>query len=170
MCVCDRRISHFTGTRGRSRGGGNTGLVVRDIEPRCYLPNLVHSILIYCENVSFVGVREDSPRRNRDDHACDDPIVIKSVMVPFWSGTLKSTRSRTSAPWRSMSRIVFVILYPRFATRLVRSIMRFEKPHSLSYQAMTFAIFDPIVWVDRASMMLELGLPTRSLDTSGSSV
>ena len=39
--------------------------------------------ILYCENVSFVGVREDSPRRNRDDHARDDPIVIKSVMIPF---------------------------------------------------------------------------------------
>src|SRR5690606_31874482 len=44
-------------------------------------------------------------------------------------------------------------------TSAARSIMRFEKPHSLSYQAKTFTIVSPRTWVRVPSTVLEAGLP-----------
>src|SRR5580765_3561454 len=51
----------------------------------------------------------------------------------------------------------------------MRSTSRHEYPHSLSYQPITFTCL-PCAIVERPSMMHELGLPTTSDDTIGSSV
>src|ERR1019366_4369356 len=56
------------------------------------------------------------------------------------------------------------------ATSWPSSTMRFEKPHSLSYQAKTLANRSPITWVMVASKIDEAGLPMKSPLTSGSSV
>ena len=48
--------------------------------------------------------------------------------------------------------------------------MRFEKPHSLSYQAKTLANLSPRTFVIVASKMLEAGFPMKSFETSSSSV
>src|ERR1700690_166642 len=55
------------------------------------------------------------------------------------------------------------------ATSWARSIMRFEKPHSLSYQLKTLAKRSPTTCVSVASKIDECGSPMKSLETSGSS-
>src|SRR5206468_12847205 len=54
------------------------------------------------------------------------------------------------------------------ATRPTRSTRRFEYPHSLSYQPMTFTRL-PMVMVERESKTQENSEPTTSLETMGSS-
>jgi hypothetical protein len=48
--------------------------------------------------------------------------------------------------------------------------MRFEKPHSLSYQAKTLAMSPSTTLVRGASTIEEAGLPRKSIETSSSSV
>src|SRR4030042_1609917 len=50
-----------------------------------------------------------------------------------------------------------------------KSTIRLEKPHSLSYQEIIFAIFPPITFVDRPSTIEEWGFPLKSMETRGSS-
>ena len=45
--------------------------------------------------------------------------------------------------------------------------MRFEKPHSLSYQLWTSTRSPPTTWVWAASTIDECELPMKSVDTSG---
>ncbi len=52
---------------------------------------------------------------------------------------------------------------------VIRSTRRFEKPHSLSYQEMTFA-WRPWAIVSFESKIDEYGLPTMSCETISSSV
>src|SRR5689334_13950805 len=59
--------------------------------------------------------------------------------------------------------------YSFFATKLTRSRTRQEYPHSLSYQAVTFARSPSITLQNGASMMDEYGFPRKSTETSGSS-
>ena len=87
-----------------------------------------------------------------------------SVTLPCSSsGTLKSTRMKTRLPPRSRLSMVLSAMVQRLwlaAMRyLARSTMRFEKPHSLSYQAKTFAKVSSMTWVFVASKIDERGLP-----------
>ncbi len=74
------------------------------------------------------------------------------VTTPLLTGTFRSSRIRTRLPRRSVSviRRTF-ILDEAFDHAMVVSSMRFEKPHSLSYQAQTFTRLPSITLVSVAS-------------------
>ena len=96
-------------------------------------------------------------------------IRASSVTAPSWSGTFRSRRTKTRRPAtspRSSSVRRRTGAYSERATRSTRSTSRFEYPHSLSYQPMTFATA-PIAIVDAASNVHEAGLPTMSDETIG---
>ncbi len=85
----------------------------------------------------------------------------RSVTTPFAIGTLKSSRisTRRSARSRSVIRIAFIGLFqPARDQASVVSSMRFENPHSLSYQAQTLTSVPPSTFVSCASTVPEAGL------------
>ena len=62
------------------------------------------------------------------------------------------------------------MLSPAWPSRAAVSTMRFEKPHSLSYQLTTRTSLPSITAVSRLSTVELAGLWLRSIETSGSSV
>ena len=58
----------------------------------------------------------------------------------------------------------------RAASFFIRSTMRHEKPHSLSYHERTLTMLPPMTMVQPASKILEWLSPTMSVSTIGSSV
>ena len=82
------------------------------------------------------------------------------VTLPSAIGTLKSSRMSTRLPAssRSVIRIAFIEPQPARDQARVVSSMRFENPHSLSYQAQTFTSVPPSTFVSCASTVPDAGL------------
>ena len=115
--------------------------------------------------------RRGSPARPRSSRSSsvgsDARMRVSSATSPSSSGTFRSERTSTTLPATSASRT------DRGTRTLeslgIRSTSRHEKPHSLSYQPITFTCL-PCAIVESPSMMQECGLPTMSDETIGSSV
>src|SRR5512143_1970857 len=98
--------------------------------------------------------------------------TISIPRTPATSGRKARTKAAASPA------VLYIFQFPamtgtriQFAldTYFARSTRRQEYPHSLSYQASTFAIFPPITLVDRASKEADTGSWLKSTETSGSS-
>src|SRR5699024_389645 len=74
-----------------------------------------------------------------------------------------------SHPIQMKSQLSFTYLKPCSPRNCTRSTQREEYPISLSYHETTFTILSSMTIVDKPSTIEECGLPTMSLDTSGSS-
>ncbi len=99
---------------------------------------------------------------------------VSSLTAPSCIGTLRSTRTSTLLPVRSSGRSSRVLkrltVSYSFAIAAAVSTMRFEKPHSLSYQLTTRTSLPSITAVSRLSTVELAGVWMKSIETSGSSV
>ncbi len=73
------------------------------------------------------------------------------VTTPSFTGTFRSSRISTRLPERSSWLIRRTFIYFAFDQAIAVSSMRFEKPHSLSYQAHTFTRPPSMILVSVAS-------------------
>src|SRR5271165_6523511 len=96
------------------------------------------------------------------------------VTAPPLIGTFKSSRIRTRLPDRSKSDILMIFnasapdpLHRAFDHASVVSSMRFEKPHSLSYQAQALTSVPSRTLVSVASKVEDAGSWLKSTETSG---
>ena len=104
--------------------------------------------------------RDDRRQRRADARVVRDrPVVQRHVEVDAAEHPAAGDLQRIQAAREGAGHRYLVI----------RSTSRFEKPHSLSYQEMTFA-WRPCAIVSFESKIDEYGLPTMSCETISSSV
>ena len=101
-------------------------------------------------------------------------ILASLVTIPSLIGTLRSNRIMVRFPCKSSVSILGICIrclnHSALTNASVVSSMRFEKPHSLSYQEHTFTKVPSCTFVIVASYVEDAGLWLKSIDTNGPSL